>query len=139
MEIAQDIVKIVFMGKNFKDLLDDLREKQIFNRQWSNPGVGRGENIEINPKKELWPLLYAQGARFSPYDISDMARVATEGRNLGDINIDGETFPVRLNFPQGTVSTMEDLMALPISVGDKILPAAHCCPVLLPPKRRGPP
>ena len=24
MEVAQDIVKIVFMGKNFKDLLDDL-------------------------------------------------------------------------------------------------------------------
>lgn len=105
-----------------KDLLDDLQEKQIFNRQWSNPGVSRSENIEVNPKKELWPLLYASGSRFSPYDVSDLARVATEGRNLGDINIDGETFPVRLNFPQGTISSMEDLMAMPIGVGNKILP-----------------
>lgn len=105
-----------------KDMLDELREKNIFNRQWSDPGVGRGENIEVTPKKELWPLLYASGSRFSPYDISDLARVATEGRSLGDINIDGDTFPVRLNFPQGTVSSMEDLMALPVGVGNKILP-----------------
>ncbi len=105
-----------------KDILDDLQEKQIFSRQWSEPGVSRGENIEVNARKELWPLLYQQGARFSPYDVSDLARVATEGKSLGDININGDTFPVRLNFPEGTVSSMEDLMALPIRVGDKILP-----------------
>ncbi|MBK22747.1 MAG: hypothetical protein CME70_01975 [Halobacteriovorax sp.] len=105
-----------------KDILDELREKEIFSRQWSDPGVSRGENIEVNARKELWPLLYEQGARFSPYDVSDLARVATEGKSLGDINIDGDTFPVRLNFPEGTVSSMEDLMALPIRVGDKILP-----------------
>lgn len=105
-----------------KDLLDELKEKQVFERTWSNPGVDRKENIQVNPKKDLWPLLYQQGARFSPYDVSDLARVATEGKSLGDINIEGETYPVRLNFPAGTISTMEDLMALPIGVGNKILP-----------------
>lgn len=105
-----------------KGAVNLLQEKEIFSRQWTESGVDRVENIQVIPLRELWPNLYKEGVRFSPYDLSDLARVASEGRSLGDININDKTYPIRLGFPEGTVSSMEDLKALPIGVGNKILP-----------------
>jgi len=105
-----------------KDLMETIREKDAFPRAWTNPNVHKEENIVLNPHVERWQALQKDGARFLPFDLTDLSRVATDGRVMEYINIDGDNLPIKVGYPKGTLSTKEDLEAMPIGVGDKIIP-----------------
>ncbi|MCO4794178.1 MAG: efflux RND transporter permease subunit [Bacteriovoracaceae bacterium] len=105
-----------------KDLMDTIREKDAFPRAWTKPNVHKEENIVLSPHTERWQALAKEGAKFLPFDITDLSRVATEGRVMEYINIGGDNLPIKVRYPKGTLSTKEDLEALPIGVGDKIIP-----------------
>lgn len=105
-----------------KDLMETIREKDAFPRAWTNPNVHKEENIVLAPHIERWQALQKDGARFLPFDLTDLSRVATDGRVMEYINIDGGNLPIKVGYPKGTLSTKEDLEAMPIGVGDKIIP-----------------
>ncbi|TNE98306.1 MAG: efflux RND transporter permease subunit [Deltaproteobacteria bacterium] len=105
-----------------KDLMETIREKEAFPRAWTEPDVHMEENIVMVPHVERWQDLAKQGAGFLPFDITDLSRVATDGKVMEYINIDDDSLPIKVSYPTGTLSTKEDLESLPIGVGDKIVP-----------------
>lgn len=99
-----------------KDLRDTIREKEAFPNTWTHPNSGKQENIELTPQLKRWPLLSKKGVHFSPFDLMDLSRVATEGKTLGTVNLDHTSIPVKMSFPKGIITTKEDLEAFPIGV-----------------------
>lgn len=105
-----------------RDLEIDLLEKKLFVRTHVLPSVKRDETVKIRPRFEQWPLLAAAGTRLSIASLADLTRTATEGRVISKIDLDGESMDAFMSFPQSYIATPEDLGALPIGIGGKILP-----------------
>jgi hydrophobic/amphiphilic exporter-1 (mainly G- bacteria), HAE1 family len=105
-----------------EDLLLQLREQDFYSRISSTPGLNRQQELVIIPHQERWTELRAQGARFLPSDLLDLARVATEGKTYRAIPLEGQELITRLNFPSGEINSVERLSGLPIRVGSSIIP-----------------
>lgn len=99
-----------------------LQERQVFARVFTSPYSGYEENILFEPYPELWANLEQKGAAFSTADLADLARVATQGRSIGDLTLNEKRFGLRLTYPERRIRTVEDLGAIPIAVGDKLVP-----------------
>ena len=69
MEVAQDIVKIVFTGKNFKDLLDDLI-KEIEVRNYLITRINNIDNIHKRYSQGI-----AQDIDFQHYKIVEFCNL----------------------------------------------------------------
>lgn len=104
------------------DLLDKIREENLWPRNWTEPSIWHEENITITPKLERWPYLNQIGVNFSPYDLIDLLRVATEGKFIDDVSIDEKSYPIKINYPRNQISNLEDLNSFPIGVKEKLVP-----------------
>ncbi len=104
------------------DIKNAIKEEDAFPNIWTNPNSSNQENIIIRPHLKRWPLLNQKGVTFSPFDLTDLSRVVTQGKSLGDINLKNKNIPVKLKYPVGTIKTKEDLEAFPIGIKDKIIP-----------------
>ncbi|MBT7611056.1 MAG: efflux RND transporter permease subunit [Bacteriovoracaceae bacterium] len=105
-----------------KDIADTIRESEAFPRTWTNPGSSKQENIIMEPHFKRWPLLSKIGVQFTPFDLIDLTRVATDGKKLGHINLNSQSIPVKLSFPKGIIASKEDLESFPIAVQDRFIP-----------------
>jgi hydrophobic/amphiphilic exporter-1 (mainly G- bacteria), HAE1 family len=105
-----------------EDILLQLREKDFYSRISSTPGLNRQQELVIVPHQERWIDLRAQGVRFYPSDLLDLARVATEGKTYRAIPLEGQELITRMNFPTGEINSVEKLSALPLRVGSAIIP-----------------
>lgn len=99
-----------------------IQEKQAFPRVWTAPNTSFEEGIVFTPYQELWANLESRGIRFQASDIGDLARVATRGRSIGDVNFADKGYSVQLGYPENRVRSVEDLGALPIAVGETLVP-----------------
>lgn len=108
----------IALAKEVNDLLD---QKKIYSGVWTEPGIQYTESVILKPQPEQWAYLSAQGSSLSPYHLADMARVATEGREIGNMAIAGKTVDINLLYPKNRVRSTEDLSALPIGVNGKII------------------
>jgi HAE1 family hydrophobic/amphiphilic exporter-1 len=122
-------LRIAVRGGSLRDrayAADELRqlldEKKVYPRINADPDVTPTEEIVLRPRLDLWPALHAEGAGFLPEDIADLARVATVGRRVQDMPVNGRTTEVRLAYPEAAVSSETDVASLPIGVGPKLLP-----------------
>jgi multidrug efflux pump subunit AcrB len=105
-----------------RDLETEINELKLFQRVNVEPGTARDEALRVRPRPEQWPLLAAQGLRLSIGSISDLTRTAINGQTLTRASFEGETMAVFVRFPDNYVQTPEDLGALPVGVGSRILP-----------------
>ena len=106
-----------------QELKDLIQEHKLFDQVYTRPEVGHEETVVLSPRLDLWPALRAGGgSRLEPQDIADIARVATEGRMVARMNIKGRSTQIVLKYPDGTVSSVEDLAALPIGLKSKVVP-----------------
>jgi HAE1 family hydrophobic/amphiphilic exporter-1 len=103
-------------------LMGKLQEEQSFDRVWSEPSVSREEGILLTPDIARWTELSRIGVRFTPFDLADLVRVATDGRSLGNIDLENKSYPVSISFPSGEVSSREDIEAFPLGVDGKLIP-----------------
>ncbi len=114
------------MNDTARDIEIAMLEKKIFTRTHVEPGTQREDTLRIRPKTEqlvfLGPLMASQGARLSLASFSELTRTATDGQVLTKVEIDGETMDAFIRFPMSYVSTTEELGALPVGVGGRILP-----------------
>ncbi len=101
---------------------DLLEENKAFPRLSTVPNANRRETIFLKPNVDQWSALAGQGIRFLPSDLADLARVATDGRRAGQLSLNSHLTDIMLRYPEGTVRTVEDLGALPVGVGAKIIP-----------------
>ena len=99
-----------------------LDEKQVYPRLWADPDVSHTEEIILRPRLDLWPGIRAQGAKFLPSDLADLSRVATYGRRVLDVPINGRATEVRIAYPEGVIATEADVASLPIGIGSKLVP-----------------
>lgn len=99
-----------------------LQDRKVFPRISSTPESERQENIMIRPNLEQWSNLWDRGSKLVPSDLADIARVATNGRKAGELAIDSHMTDITLSYPQSAVSTVEELGALPIGIGSKLVP-----------------
>jgi hydrophobic/amphiphilic exporter-1 (mainly G- bacteria), HAE1 family len=99
-----------------------LKEQHVFPRVSTLPSADREESIIIRPHQENWALLQAKGVRLTAEDLADLARVATDGRKLGTLEIGGRQTSIMMGFPDRSVRSAEDLGALAVGVGGKLLP-----------------
>lgn len=105
-----------------KEVMDLLQEKKFYQNVWSNPQVERRDEVVMRPNPDQWSALKIHGARFLPADLADLSRVATTGRKVGEMLLDGNTTNVTLRFPENRVASVEDLAALPVGLNGKLLP-----------------
>ncbi len=101
-----------------QELVSDLRDKKLFDRYQNYPDVRRELGLNILPRSEQWT---AQKLKFTPTDLSDLVRTATVGKPAGELKIDEKLIPIRMRFPQLSLSSPEEIESLPIYAG-KLVP-----------------
>lgn len=99
-----------------------LEEKKVFPRLWTEPNIHREQAVVLEPHMEQWDGLRKRGIRINPSDLSDLVRVATEGRIVDTLPIKERMLDIMLHFPANSVSSPEDIGSLPVGVGSKIIP-----------------
>ena len=103
-----------------QSVLEILEEKQIVQNIWSEPDVSRGRNVILSPHWSQW--VSGEALPFSTSDIADFVRVATNGKRIGDMDVDGRSTSVNLRFPFDRVASVEDIASLPVGIGTRIVP-----------------
>lgn len=118
-------LRLVLQGGTQKDQAEALEKvdqilegKNIYPRVWTQPNVSRSLQVVFRPKAT--PIESAPA--LSPEDLTDLARVATQGKSIGLLSQGTRYFDIQLKFPDGTVSNIENLGALPVGVKGKIVP-----------------
>ena len=89
MEVAQDIVKKVFTGKNFKDLLDDLI-KEIEVRNYLITRINNIDNIHKRNSQGI-----AQEIEFQQYKIVEFCNLESCSGLISSNFLAGVFMPVR--------------------------------------------
>lgn len=105
-----------------RELSDLLQEKNLYPRVWSFPNVDADATVQLLPHIDQWEDLSRIDARILPSELADIARVATVGRRAGLFPHRNTIVPVMLRYPKDYVEAPEDIGALPIGIGDKVVP-----------------
>ncbi|MBF0362149.1 MAG: efflux RND transporter permease subunit [Oligoflexia bacterium] len=102
----------------------DLRTKGIFPDLWSKPSLSTNYVLEVRPSVEHWPILLAQqGIGFSPSDLLDITRVATNGKYIDDLLLAGKNFRLKISYKDfDENSGLEKINSIPINLKGKIVP-----------------
>ena len=105
-----------------EDLVFKLRQKDFFPRVWSDPSVYYSETIEILPNHAVWNNLFSENISFGFDDIIDLSRVATTGKKINLMNLEGVNTEIFLKYPLNYFDSKEKLESYPIKIGEKIIP-----------------
>jgi HAE1 family hydrophobic/amphiphilic exporter-1 len=103
---------------------DSILKQNLFEWTSTEPSVTQKSLIRITPHAET-ALTLEKSRGLSLFKLADLLNVATLGKRVGSIPIDGKETPVVLRFPDtGTsaIQSVEDVAALPIAVDSKIIP-----------------
>ncbi|MEK7358288.1 MAG: efflux RND transporter permease subunit, partial [Bdellovibrionota bacterium] len=112
------------MADTARDISNELRERKIFERVGVDPRPSPEDTFLIEARTDSWPTL-AKG--LSIYDLADLTRAATDGRKIGRFPFTNDrgrqdAINVRMQYPKEYLASGEDLGALPIGIGSKIVP-----------------
>ncbi len=96
-----------------REVSQTLEENQIFPRIWTEPSATRTEGIFVKPNLNLWK---------NPEILADLIRVATQGRKIGNLSLNGRDVPLFLDYPKNQLTQVSEIEALPILMGSKLIP-----------------
>lgn len=123
------VMKLVVSGGDIDDrayvtqqISDLLQSNDVFERNWTNPGVERKKAIVLESNLEQWAALQSEGRGLSHGEIADLISVAASGKEIGQMSIAGRSTSINLRYPANYLESVEDLAALPIAVKGKIVP-----------------
>lgn len=102
-----------------RDLQNALEEKHTKLRIWTEPEVASQKNIVVRPYTDQQ---MAFQPNFSFADIADIARVATAGRQIGEMPYKEQTLKIDLRYKIAPMKEVEELMAFPVGVNGKLVP-----------------
>ncbi|MEQ1877126.1 MAG: efflux RND transporter permease subunit, partial [Bdellovibrionia bacterium] len=105
-----------------QEVIDRLQQDKTLPDVWANPGTDKTENVLLKPNMEQWMLSQREGLRLVPSDLADFARVATVGRQVGHLMLDGQLTKVNMQFPESRISSIEDLESLPVGIAGRLVP-----------------
>jgi HAE1 family hydrophobic/amphiphilic exporter-1 len=101
---------------------DDIMQVRAFPAASVDPDISPGQSIAVNAHLAQMPAIARAGAHWTVADLADMVRTATRGRHIADLDLGYESLPIFMQYPKGLLSSPEEVGALPISVGSKIIP-----------------
>jgi|GEM_PF-910756 len=101
---------------------DELEKAKVADRVRSEPSVEMEKMIQFRQDPLQWEALAKKGISLQPSDLMDLSRVMSGGRAIEYVQIDGRNLPINLEFPQGMVQNLSDLLAFPVRTGEKIVP-----------------
>ena len=105
------------------DLMDLIQEKKLFPRVWTEPNAESDKAIFLEPHVEqLAAINKDYKGRFTESDLADLVRVASTGRRVGYLPDKNRRIEIVMNYPPMSVSSIEDIGALAVGVGPKIVP-----------------
>lgn len=78
--------------------------------------------LRMTPDLDQWAILQHDQPRLSMGDVIDLSRVATEGRKIAEMPMNGRTTPISLRFPEGVADSIEGIGSLPIGINGKLIP-----------------
>jgi len=107
-----------------RELVRLLDENEVYPNVWDEPSGVRPEGILFHPHQGQLIAATSNGARLNPLDIADMVRVYSEGRSAGFISEKNKTFNIAMDYSKKDLASMADLGALPLKLGEKIIPLA---------------
>jgi HAE1 family hydrophobic/amphiphilic exporter-1 len=115
------------VATEIRDLLDS---KKIADRVNTEPSLDREQGVNLNPNPEQWAAIAAKfGGGISQKLLTDFSRVATTGRSLGNIQVNGRSEPIVMSYPLNYIGSMEDLYGLPVGMGGRIIPFGAIFPL----------
>ncbi len=129
--------KAVIKGGNIEDRILVTRELQkviqrseTFTNNWTKPSTSFQNEISIQPRIEYWPELYKKGVTFSPYDLADLSRVASEGKSIGRIDLNNKNMNMLMKYPNASIGSKEDIEALPLKINEKLIPMSALAEII---------
>jgi outer membrane protein TolC/preprotein translocase subunit SecF len=99
-----------------------LNEKKVFPKIFTSPSINRGKYLSIEPYNSQWLELKKNGFLLTPSDLIEMVRVATQGKKIDEMPILERATSIQLKFPDRFLEFPEEVSALPIGTGQKIIP-----------------
>jgi HAE1 family hydrophobic/amphiphilic exporter-1 len=103
-------------------IADALEEKTVYPRITKKPDVSRRSGIQLVASPEQWSAIGVKGQELYPSDLADIVRVATMGRRVAFFLVDGRNTDVILHYPDGAINNAEDIAAIPMGLGSKLVP-----------------
>ncbi len=100
----------------------ELSSKKMYYGLNETPSAEYQQELKLKPHSEQWSLLRLNNVGLALTDLTDITRVATEGRYIDDMRVDNHKTQIRLYFPPNRIETTEDVLSLPIAIGDKLIP-----------------
>lgn len=104
------------------DLRNLLNETQRFQRVSMTPNEPSKKMIQLLPIDSVIREQEALGSGVSLVELSAFTRVATLGKTIDSFKANREMIDLRMEVAQGRFQSLADLKALPLGVGQKILP-----------------
>lgn len=112
----------------FQELNDLLQANQVFPNLWTYPYTSTIKTIQMQVNQSQMAALNKSNLVIS--DLSDVIKVATEGKQLSSSLKMGDQFvPIYLRYPDKTVASVDDIASFPIGVQGKIIPLKAVAPV----------
>jgi HAE1 family hydrophobic/amphiphilic exporter-1 len=105
-----------------REIYDRLVESKLYPRNMAEPELTPVDTTDLVASPEQWTLLANAKGSLSPSDLADISRVATLGRRIWQMPIDGQIVPIQLTYPSQLVKSVADLEALPVGVNGKLIP-----------------
>jgi hydrophobic/amphiphilic exporter-1 (mainly G- bacteria), HAE1 family len=99
-----------------------IQSRELYQGVDEVPGSEYSQELRLTPHQEQWSLLHLNGVNLNLTDLTDLTRVATEGRYVADMRVRNRYTQVRLYFPHDRVTSTNDVAALPIGIGDRLVP-----------------
>lgn len=102
------------------DLRMLLREKNIYQGVGINPRSGGEKMVKLTPNDSvIAEQAGAGGATIN--DLNGYIRVATVGKSIAMLKLDRDSMSIKLSVPKDRFANLNDLRALPIGAGGKIV------------------
>ena len=123
-------------GEAFKrnQIGDDLRQflldKNIFPRLWIDPESSPSPSVEVRPKFSV----LEQTSFITPVELAMLSRAATLGLPQGQMSLGTKTYPLMVKFNPRSMSSINDLRALPVGLEKKIVPLAALADIEIKPR-----
>ncbi|RYZ52772.1 MAG: efflux RND transporter permease subunit, partial [Proteobacteria bacterium] len=105
-----------------RDIKHIVEAHKVYDQTWTKPDVDQNSSLEITPKIEQWNLLSQEGSAWTPELVTDAVRVATLGKWIGNIILDNRDVPIVMRYPEGSLSSVEDLGSFPLKVKGELIP-----------------
>lgn len=99
-----------------------LKEKDYYERVRYEPGSNSDYFYTFIPYKGAMDSLALSGVQFNIADFADISRLSNEAIELGEVNLNDKSTPVKMSLKDERFSDPANLESYPIRVKNKVIP-----------------